>query len=468
MGLASKLAAAQANQAAGTSPYGAPPSVGPGQQGSYGQPHYQTPQQPAYGQAGGQQQSSFGQTPGAQPYGSPYGASQGQHGVGQQPYGQKPQYPGQPQQGAAPGQYGAPSAGPYGQPGQLQSSYGQPGQQQAYGQSSYGQAQQQVPSYGQPQQQQQYGGGGYGQSAGYGGAAQQQQQQYGGAAPAGGPSAEVIANILQAAVVDQKLQAFYPPGSLQQIAQNVARSGALQRISTDWSIPLEIAIDLVRLALFDVILYLDDSGSMAFEENGSRIDDLKLIVNKVATAASLFDQDGIQVRFMNSNIEGNNINSEQAVANMFNSVKFSGLTPLGTALNQKILEPLLLGPARQNRLQKPVLVIAVTDGAPGGEDRNTFARVVVNASRELSRTRYGPDALSIQISQVGNDMQARSFLGELDRDREVGGLIDCTSSYEMEADEFAKTNKGAELTPSLWLVKLCLGAVSSEYDSKDE
>lgn len=32
----------------------------------------------------------------------------------------------------------------------------------------------------------------------------------------------------------------------------------------------------VKLALFDVILYIDDSGSMQFEENGERIDDLKL------------------------------------------------------------------------------------------------------------------------------------------------------------------------------------------------
>jgi hypothetical protein len=39
---------------------------------------------------------------------------------------------------------------------------------------------------------------------------------------------------------------------------------------------------------------------MAFEENGERIEDLKLILSKVAFAASLFDQDGIEVRFMNS------------------------------------------------------------------------------------------------------------------------------------------------------------------------
>ena len=78
-------------------------------------------------------------------------------------------------------------------------------------------------------------------------------------------------------------------------------------------------MDLARLALFDTVLYvrlspllshalvwsgrltsprgrqqIDDSGSMAFEENGSRIDDAKLIIGRVAQAASLFDTDGIR------------------------------------------------------------------------------------------------------------------------------------------------------------------------------
>lgn len=101
---------------------------------------------------------------------------------------------------------------------------------------------------------------------------------------------------------------------------------------------------------------------MAFEEQGSRIDDLKLIIERCAFAGALFDTDGIQVRFMNSRAEGNNINSQQAAMQLVNQVKFSGLTPLGTALKQKILEPLVMGPARAGRLQKPVLIIAVSVG----------------------------------------------------------------------------------------------------------
>lgn len=79
------------------------------------------------------------------------------------------------------------------------------------------------------------------------------------------------------------------------IAAKVASSGALEKIAADWKLPMEIAIDLVsrhlggyleemelmldrqvKISLFDFILYVDDSGSMAFEEGGERIDDLKL------------------------------------------------------------------------------------------------------------------------------------------------------------------------------------------------
>lgn len=69
---------------------------------------------------------------------------------------------------------------------------------------------------------------------------------------------------------------------------------------------------------------------MAFEEGGSRIDDLKLIVSRVAYAASLFDDDGIEVRFMNSRVEGNGLRTEQEAMALVQQVKFSGLTPLGT------------------------------------------------------------------------------------------------------------------------------------------
>ncbi|GAA6024040.1 hypothetical protein JCM10207_004498 [Rhodosporidiobolus poonsookiae] len=430
MGLASRLAAAAP---AG----GAPPAAA---QQSYAPPSAAPPQ------------SSY---PGQQQYAPPAGAPP--------PYASSPAY-GQPQAGKS--QYAPPSgpppplagnrptsqyAPPPGPPPAVGSAY--PGQQQ------YGAPQQQ---YGAPQQQ--YGAAPqqYGQT--------QQQQSYGAPAPAGGaPSAatdfNAIVGLLRHTVQDQGIQAFYPdPRSLEPIAHRIVQTGALARVAQDWRMPLELAMDLARLALFDVILYCDDSGSMQFEEGGSRIDDLKLIIQRVAYAASLFDDDGIEVRFMNSRVEGNGIKTDADVMQLVNNVRFSGLTPLGTALDQKVLQPLILQPARQNALKKPVVVIAVTDGVPGGEDRNTLVRVLVQASRELARTRYGADTLSVQLAQVGNDQKARQFLEEIDEHPEVGGLVDCTSNFENEEANFAATT-GQALTP---LCKMILGPISSEWDLKDE
>jgi len=81
------------------------------------------------------------------------------------------------------------------------------------------------------------------------------------------------------------------------------------------------------------------------------------ILSRVAYATSLFDQDGIQVRFMNNRTEGNNITTENQALQLVQQIKFSGLTPLGTQMWQKILQPLVLGPARAGSLQKPVVVI---------------------------------------------------------------------------------------------------------------
>lgn len=172
----------------------------------------------------------------------------------------------------------------------------------------------------------------------------------------------MIASVLDACVRDQNISAFYPPGSTQQIASRIASSGVLNKLASDWRLPKEVAFDVVKLALFDVILLIDDSGSMRFEEGGSRIEDAKLVVNRIAYVASLFDHDGIEVRFLNSNEQGNGLTNEQQASALMQRVQWSGLTPLGTSLENKVLRPLVLGPAQAGQMKKPALIITVTDG----------------------------------------------------------------------------------------------------------
>ena len=234
--------------------------------------------------------------------------------------------------------------------------------------------------------------------------------------------------MLQATIQEKGLQAFYPPGSpqLDQIAQ--AASQKVDTLCQQWRVSREIGQDIVKLALFDIILYIDDSGSMAFEEGGERIADLKVILGRVAFAASLFDSDGVQVRFMNSLEQGNGVRSEQQVNDLVSRVKFSGLTPMGKELNRKILQPLVLGPAQAGQLQKPVLIITVTDGQPSDPTNEFVQKHIADAANILARTRYGKGAVAYQFAQVGNDLKAREFLGKLDEDPQIGPMVDCTSS----------------------------------------
>ncbi|DAA79571.1 TPA_exp: Uncharacterized protein A8136_0344 [Trichophyton benhamiae CBS 112371] len=400
------------------------------------QPHQQHNaygQQPVYGQP-----QPYGQQPG-------YGQQQPPYGQQQQPYGQQQQHQ------------------PYGAPPQ-QPAYGQqyPPNQAQYGQGPPGQFRQSQPGY--PQ-----GGPGYppqGGAPGYPPGPQGGQQFN---APPTPQQQAAYKQVLQSCINEKNLQGMYPPNSpiLDQIVSKI--SGQVDQLCATWRVPREVGQDVVKLALFDVILYIDDSGSMQFEENGERIKDLKLILSRVTYAASLFDDDGIQVRFMNSNEQGNNIHNEGQVEALMQRMQFKGLTPMGTSLKNKVLEPLVMAPARAGQLKKPVLVITITDGQPAGEAQGAVFDAIRSATQELqSNPRYGRGAVSFQFAQVGNDLKAREFLSKLDEEPGIGELVDCTSNFEVEQDEMSRANPPVDLTPELWLAKMLLGAIDSSYDTKDE
>ncbi|KAL8693561.1 MAG: hypothetical protein Q9218_001647 [Villophora microphyllina] len=425
MGLASKLAASQPQGA-----YGAPPS----QQQQQQQPQSNFPPQ-----------LQAGQKPGA------YQAPQGQY----YPHPQSGQYP--PQQQQTPqGQYAA-SPQPSGQ---------YPFQQQPGPQGQYAP----LPQYGgQYQTQQQQGIG-------------QSHQQYGRAPAQADPhQIAVYKQRMQAAIQQKSLQNMIPPNhpNLDKYAQRAASQ--IQKVCAEWKLSHEVGADLVKLALFDIVLFIDNSGSMILEEKGERIEDLKEILSRVVGVATLFDDDGISIRFLNNwhsdpamdgfdmrRLDG--IRNKQMVDHIISKTQYVGLTPLGTELRNKVIDPLILGPARNRQLQKPVLVIIVTDGRPAGESDGVVREAIRYASNELSRMpQYGPGAISFQFAQVGNDQKAREFLAELDSDPQVGSLIDCTSNYENEQVEMQRTlPAGFEFTPEHWFLKMLLGSIDSDYDTKDE
>lgn len=236
------------------------------------------------------------------------------------------------------------------------------------------------------------------------------------------------------------MQNFYPPGSpvIDQIANRAP--ALINQVIQRWRIQKEVANDVVKLALYDIVLYIDDSGSMQFEENGERIKDLRLILERVSFAATLFDADGISVRFMNTDLSGSRdqqgrslqdgIANEAQIEALMRGVSFKGLTPMGTSLRKKVIDEIVLNKAQSGQLKKPILVISVTDGQPAGEPQNAVFDTIRYALDTLSQRfpQYGRGAIAFEFAQVGNDELAKKFLASLDEDPRIGREVDCTSS----------------------------------------
>lgn len=263
----------------------------------------------------------------------------------------------------------------------------------------------------------------------------------------------------------QNMPAFRDPSYI----TNVARIAGpkVESLCRSWQIPLEVGKDIVRLALFDIVIYVDDSGSM-LPKGGKRVRDMMRVLSRAAAAATLFDPDGVTVRFINSTAQGDNIRNEADVNRLIESVDFRGRTPIGTELRRKILEPLVLQRARQGQMQVPVLIITITDGEPAGEDDDAIFRAIKDAADELARTPVGPGAIAYQFTQVGEDEEARRFLNRLDTHPQVGNLVDVTASLEIEQEEMTRINPSMALTADFWTLKLLLGSIDASWDTADE
>jgi len=161
--------------------------------------------------------------------------------------------------------------------------------------------------------------------------------------------------------------------------------------------------------------------------------------------------------------------TEAQIEQVMRGVQFKGLTPMGTALRQKVIDGIVLDRARHGQLRKPVLVIAITDGQPAGEPQNAIFDAISYAFDTLKGLpQYGRGAVAFEFAQVGNDEAARKFLSKLDEHPVIGPEVDCTSNFENEQEEMARANPPVDLTPDLWIIKLLLGAIDRSYDSKDE
>jgi hypothetical protein len=130
---------------------------------------------------------------------------------------------------------------------------------------------------------------------------------------------DVITDALKKAVIENGLSALYPLDGprLASVLEQLSRTFNMAAFCQRFKIPPLIAGDLMQVALYDVQLFIDDSGSM---NEGDKWDDARAIVTQIVNITTLFDLDGIDVEFMNSPVSGKRIKNPDEVSALFDQV----------------------------------------------------------------------------------------------------------------------------------------------------
>ena len=101
---------------------------------------------------------------------------------------------------------------------------------------------------------------------------------------------------------------------------------------------------------------------MRLRGGGTRIPSLKTFLRHVLKISSVYLNEGLSIRWLNSQSRHDGVKADLDLVQLIDRNPFKGDTLIGNALRSKILEPLVMEPARGGRLEKPVMVLIITDG----------------------------------------------------------------------------------------------------------
>ncbi|CEL61071.1 hypothetical protein RSOLAG1IB_04311 [Rhizoctonia solani AG-1 IB] len=211
---------------------------------------------------------------------------------------------------------------------------------------------------------------------------------------------------------------------------------------------------LEMLRRYKTVMIVDDSSSM---EGGSWVEAREALAG-LADAAAKYDQDGIDVHFLNDHRVGTNMKNGVEVKRLFDHVQPNGITPTGEKLEELLLAYMdRLERAREQdpegefKLIKPINFIVITDGAPTDDPES----VIVSIARRLDVGHFPLMQVGIQFVQIGTAEDTAEALRELDdglaHQHGIRDMVD-TTPYT-----------GSEFNTEL-LVKILLGGINRRVD----
>ncbi|KAH0603949.1 uncharacterized protein H6S33_006980 [Morchella sextelata] len=223
----------------------------------------------------------------------------------------------------------------------------------------------------------------------------------------------------------------------------------------------ETSKQLSILCLYDLVMLIDDSSSMSDEEDGNRINILLKTMKKITMVYDLArpapDQGLVSVKFINCMKGYKNIDNRR-VSHVLKKHAFWGTTQIGSALQKKVLDNFVFNPNAP--MEKPLLVMTITDGGPEGESKNHLRNVIDQCVQKLeAQGGAGKDAVAFHFSRVGNDSGAANLLADLD---------ECCESVDCLRAEYALERLSDKESQWDVLPKLLLGAIVSTINQNDD
>ncbi|KAI9764839.1 MAG: hypothetical protein M1840_007985 [Geoglossum simile] len=233
-----------------------------------------------------------------------------------------------------------------------------------------------------------------------------------------------------------------------------------------------------RLALFDTIFVIDDTGSMQVAANSNqpassdgktRWNVLTQSMRDIGNIAAECDLDGVDIHFLiSTHLNKTNIRSRQEVLNLLAQVDL-GQGVGGTFFAVVLAE--ILGPyvarykdyfvATKRREKadkvKPLNVVVLTDGK--ADDARSTKRLIIRIGKQLDGMNAPDTQIGLRFLQVGDDEDAAEWLKSLDNDLEI--VYDVRDYVDTRTfDDFRNSEDFAEN-----LREILLGAIDRDIDN---
>jgi len=238
----------------------------------------------------------------------------------------------------------------------------------------------------------------------------------------------------------------------------MAMHGVLRR----YEVSRLAAKDLLVLKSYDLILLVDDSGSMKRTDPGcnrSRWMELKDALGPVIATAGCFNKSGLDVYFLNREKIQNVVTPEDE------NFKQSMLKPpYGSTPMTQMVETIVHDRERSARIdnsliEKPVLLMIFTDGEPD-DGPARFGKVLRSVlKRESTKLKF-----RCQIMACTGCDEEVEWLKKLDDELDE---LDVTDDYMTEKIQAERCAAGT-FSRGDWLMKAMLGGIHAKYDCLNE